>query len=668
MNKKIVDEKKVCFIICSNNQLYTEECIYYIAHLYVPAGYQIDVLTIEDARSMTAGYNEGMHASDAKYKVYLHQDSFIVNRNFIQDFLDVFMQDETIGMIGMVGAPELPDSGIMWEAPRCGALYTWTIHETKESWMAEDVLTQVEVIDGFLMITQYDIPWREDLFDKWDFYDCSQSKEFAKHGYKVVVPKLGKPWCIHDSGYVSVLNYEEERIKFLNEYRETMICATSEDKSYGATVVLVSYNRKEQLRESLEWLADVDGVSNIIVVDNGSTDGTADWLSSQQYEYLWFDEGVQGYGKLWNTVLQNFETEEFIVFMEAGVFPEKRSLVQLVSTMKRERAEMISPSVSYGDVKPVRSGKEDNQGEQVLVANWRIWAAQKEIFVKNGLFCEKLKEPENVLTDYSLRMIKNHLKLWDCSHACASGSFYRCDEIYNDAWEWELEDRIYMKTVWNMNYFNLKPNYALVNYIQESAEKEFKVLEVGCDLGATLFEIQKRFPNCKTYGVDINRAAIDIARNIAKAEYGNIDELEIPFEEKFDYIIFGDVLEHLRHPEEVVRMCYDILNENGYIIACIPNVMHISVMEELIEGRFRYSDEGLLDRTHIHFFTYYEIMTLFQSAGYVVENMGTLDYGITEREKEIMEVLLRLSNNTADWMYKAFQYTVKAHKSTDLKN
>lgn len=667
MSKK-VDEKKVCFIICSNDQLYTEECIYYIAHLHVPAGYQIDVLTIEDARSMTAGYNEGMHASDAKYKVYLHQDTLIVNKNFIQDFLDVFMQDETIGMIGMVGAPELPDSGIMWEAPRCGALYTWNIHETKESWMAEDALTQVEVIDGFLMITQYDIPWREDLFDKWDFYDCSQSKEFAKHGYKVVVPKLGKPWCIHDSGYVSVLNYEEERIKFLNEYRETMICATSDDKFYGATVVLVSYNRKEQLRESLEWLVDVDGVSNIIVVDNGSIDGTADWLSSQQYEYLWFDEGVQGYGKLWNTVLKNFETEEFIVFMEAGVFPEKRSLVQLVSTMKRERAEMISPSVSYGDVKPVRSGKKDNQGEQVLAANWRIWVAQKEIFVKNGLFCEKLKEPKNVLTDYSLRMIKNHLKLWNCSHAYASGNIYRCDEIYNDARKWKLEDRIYMKTGWSMNYFNLKPNYALVNYIQEPAEKKFKVLEVGCDLGATLFEIQKKFPNCKTYGMDINRAAIDIARNIAKAEYGNIDELEIPFEEKFDYIIFGDVLEHLRHPEEVVRMCYDILNENGYIIACVPNVMHISVMEELIEGRFRYSYGGLLDRTHIHFFTYYEIMTLFQSAGYVVENMDMLDYGITEREKEIMEVLLRLSDNTEDWMYKAFQYTVKAHKSTDLKN
>ena len=98
---------------------------------------------IEDAASMTSGYNEGMRASGAKYKVYLHQDTFIVNKNFIQDFLDVFMQDETIGMIGMVGAPRLPASGVMWEGPRCGALYTWRIRDTQESWMADDALTQV---------------------------------------------------------------------------------------------------------------------------------------------------------------------------------------------------------------------------------------------------------------------------------------------------------------------------------------------------------------------------------------------------------------------------------------------------------------------------------------------------------------------------------------------
>lgn len=671
-----IREQEICFIICSNNALYTEECIYYIMHLNVPEGYQVNVLTVENAESMAAGYNEGMKASHAKYKVYLHQDTFIVNRDFIQDFLDVFRQDEEIGMIGMVGAPSLPASGIMWEAPRTGALYTWHVCETKESWMSEDDMTQVEVIDGFLMITQYDIPWREDLFDKWDFYDCSQSKEFARHGYKVVVPRLGKPWCIHDSGYVGLDHYDEERIKFLREYCQE-IPALKNQNSCRVTVVVTSHNQKESLQDTLAWLADVDGVSNIIVADNGSEDGTASWLSSKQYDYLWFDEGVQGYGKLWNTVLQNFETEDYIVFLEAGVFPERRSLLELAQALCEETVGAANPISKYyqGDGRAINSIEELSLFRlanvirierdafcKTLSFNWRIWAVRKDVFDRNGFFNEEIKEPESVLTDFTLRMIKNGLSQTVCFRACAYENLCRCEEIYTEAEQWRLEDRTVMKAVWGMKYFNLKPNGLLVKHIQEPAEKEFKVLEVGCDLGATLLEIERCYPNCHTYGLDINKEAIEIARHITKAEYGNIDELKIPFEEKFDYIIFGDVLEHLRHPEEVIRMCHDRLTENGYIVASIPNLMHISVMEELIEGRFRYSDIGLLDRTHIHFFTYYEIMNLFQEAGYAVRDINRTVFDMSERQKGIVDALLRLSDHTESWMYETFQYTVKAQK------
>ncbi len=673
---KVVRDKEVCFIICSNDQLYTEESIYYIAHLHVPDGYQINVLTIEDAKSMAAGYNEGMHASDAKYKVYLHQDVFIVNKNFIQDFLDVFRQDETIGMIGMVGAPRLPASGIMWEGPRKGALYKWTAQQTEEIWMSDDAQTEVEVIDGFLMITQYDIPWREDLFDQWDFYDCSQSKEFARRGCKVVVPKLGKPWCIHDSGFVSLMNYDKERLKFIKEYGQE-IPALQDKEVLKATVILTTCNRKVQLQDTLEWLSDMEGISNIVIVDNGSTDGTADWLASRSYEYLWFDEGIQGYGRLWNTVLENFAVEEHIIFMEAGVYPGKESLPELLSALCTDSVGVANPVTNYyGDDGNAITGRDalamfarderirhsGNASCRTLSSNWRIWAARKELFENVGLFREELQSPDNVLTDYVLRMIQNNLGQVICQRACAWESFSQGEEIYAVAWQWQAEDRTFMKAAWGMNYFNLRPNRTLVKYIKEPSEREFKVLEVGCDLGATLFEIKSCYPNCQTYGLDINEAAVDIARHIARVKYGNIDELTVPFEEKFDYIIFGDVLEHLRHPEEVVRMCRELLHENGHIIASIPNVMHISVMEELIEGRFRYSDTGLLDRTHIHLFTYYEIMSLFQEAGYEVKDINGTVFNLSNRQREIMNILLKLSKNTEAWMYETFQYTVKAQK------
>ena len=76
--------------MCVNNENYVEEQSHYLKKITVPPQYQIEIIEIRDAISMTAGYNEGMNASNAKYKVYMHQDAFIVNPNFIQDILIYF--------------------------------------------------------------------------------------------------------------------------------------------------------------------------------------------------------------------------------------------------------------------------------------------------------------------------------------------------------------------------------------------------------------------------------------------------------------------------------------------------------------------------------------------------------------------------------------------------
>ena len=117
----------------------------------------------------------------------------------------------------------MPASGVMWDADRYGMLYEQHNYETQllmnpiENITDKDYL-EVDAIDGYIMVTQYDIPWREELFDKWDFYDASQSMEFIRQGYKVVVPKMKNPWCVHDCGFISLGNYEEERKKYVQEY------------------------------------------------------------------------------------------------------------------------------------------------------------------------------------------------------------------------------------------------------------------------------------------------------------------------------------------------------------------------------------------------------------------------------------------------------------------
>lgn len=135
---------------------------------------------------MADGYNEAMQQTDAKYKVFLHQDVFIVYKNFIRDLLWIFDQDKEIGMIGMVGSPVMPAEGVMWADDRIGSLFTSNIKQAGPALIGQVKMPyeQVEAIDGLLMATQADLPWREDIFDGWDFYDVSQSMEFRKKDIK----------------------------------------------------------------------------------------------------------------------------------------------------------------------------------------------------------------------------------------------------------------------------------------------------------------------------------------------------------------------------------------------------------------------------------------------------------------------------------------------------
>ena len=221
-----MNDKLFAFIICTNNQVYLNECIHYINQLDVPQGYSTELLTITDAPCMTAGYNEGMHSSSAKYKIYMHQDTFILNRFFLRDILEIFSEDSSIGMIGLVGYPSVAPTGIMWHEVRVGAT---PLYGAKRSYpeanynlyryCLTDGYTDVALIDGLMMITSTDLPWDEKHLKHCDFYDAFQSMNFLLNGYRFVVPIQTLPWFVHDDGRIlSMWNYHPYRKLFLELY------------------------------------------------------------------------------------------------------------------------------------------------------------------------------------------------------------------------------------------------------------------------------------------------------------------------------------------------------------------------------------------------------------------------------------------------------------------
>ncbi len=224
------DSKKVQFIICATDQRELEECRFYISKLQLPQGIQIDVTEVFGAESMTEGYNAGMCRSDAKYRIYLHQDTCIIYSRMLYDLLHIFETHSNIGMLGVVGARELPLTEIPHKAWDLGRVDTNTspfeLNYQKEA--PKKGYEKAQAVDGLLIATQQDIPWREDLFRKWDFYDISQALEMQRKGYEVVVPFQEQAWCWHDNETSKLADYEGERQIFAEEYQDIKAFETGE--------------------------------------------------------------------------------------------------------------------------------------------------------------------------------------------------------------------------------------------------------------------------------------------------------------------------------------------------------------------------------------------------------------------------------------------------------
>lgn len=219
---KLPPDKKVAFITCVNNEELYHECQLYINHLRVPEGMAIEFVPVRGAVSMCQGYNEGMGRTEAKYKVYIHQDTLVVNPDFISDMLKIFSDDQ-VGAFGVIGCRSLPASGIWWD----GLRKMGRVLHACESESVVDTICQefdgdyieVEAVDGLIMVTSQDIAWREDLFTGWHFYEISQCKEMQRKGYKVVVPQQDSYWCIHSPKEKPLdPSYKTYQKIFLKEY------------------------------------------------------------------------------------------------------------------------------------------------------------------------------------------------------------------------------------------------------------------------------------------------------------------------------------------------------------------------------------------------------------------------------------------------------------------
>ncbi|MHB8367991.1 MAG: class I SAM-dependent methyltransferase, partial [Acidithiobacillus sp.] len=154
-----------------------------------------------------------------------------------------------------------------------------------------------------------------------------------------------------------------------------------------------------------------------------------------------------------------------------------------------------------------------------------------------------------------------------------------------------------------------------------------KVLDVGCATGATGQALRQRFPEVELWGVEQNAAAAKIAaqtyRTVFIDVFSHVDFATSGLmPESIDTVILADVLEHMADPWDTLQRLLPLLHPNAQLLVSLPNARNLWLLNELAEGRWTYEDQGIMDVTHLRFFTRAEGQRMLEETGYRVEGIA----------------------------------------------
>jgi SAM-dependent methyltransferase len=166
-----------------------------------------------------------------------------------------------------------------------------------------------------------------------------------------------------------------------------------------------------------------------------------------------------------------------------------------------------------------------------------------------------------------------------------------------------------------------------------------RVLDVGCGFGLMGRKLKEK-RDIKVVGIENEKRAIDKARdNVDELIIGDAEGLKLPFEQGyFDCLVYGDILEHLKEPWRILKEHTYYLKRGGYCVASIPNISHYNIIKGLLKNRWEYTSSGIMDETHLRFFTLEGIRKMFRGAGYTIEEERK--YVRASKSKKLLNKLL----------------------------
>ncbi len=198
------------------------------------------------------------------------------------------------------------------------------------------------------------------------------------------------------------------------------------------------------------------------------------------------------------------------------------------------------------------------------------------------------------------------------------------------------------------------------------------VLEFGPASGV-MTKYLKEEKDCKVSIIEIDKDAFKIAMQYAEhgicSDAQTFEWLEEYKEEKFDYILFIDILEHLTKANEVLEKSGKLLKKGGSILISVPNAAHNSVIIQMMHNQLLYQNTGILDYTHVHQYTFLELMRMCDESGYKPVYLDATYIAVGKNEFDVS--YMDINPKVAEYLKKrplgeAYQFIVEIRKKTDL--
>jgi ubiquinone/menaquinone biosynthesis C-methylase UbiE len=213
--------------------------------------------------------------------------------------------------------------------------------------------------------------------------------------------------------------------------------------------------------------------------------------------------------------------------------------------------------------------------------------------------------------------------------------------------------------LFNQTIFDLLPNDAK------------KILEIGTGSGAMANAYKNANPAVNYVGVEIDSEYQALSQRYCNTVY--LENFESPTDallheaDDADFIIFSDVLEHMYNPWQVLRTLSARIPEHCRILASIPNIQHWSIQMRLLSGDFEYADSGLLDRTHVRFFTRKTMISLFTQNGFLINQLVPRIFNFPNQDAHLSVIrknaeLLNINIEEAVIDAASFQLVIDAKK------